>query len=1027
MAALKTLFQGDSLSIGFTFGTYDTSRIEHSYVYLNEVAFTTTLDAGVLRCAIPSSSTKQFCGNVPVLLVIDDSVFGVRKTAIGNIYFQSTGTFSDSSVNTGYNIEVAVIIEEDSTAISVTLLEAFRGYSSYDIYVKYTTDVPVLTEEEWNIAYNDLVSYEQSALASKNAAKISEDNSKSSETAAEGFKNTASTKATEAYDSAGAASISEQHSKTSEDNAKASELASEGFKNTANNQAEIATNKASEANTSAINAHDSELAAKTSEDNAKASELASSGFAIEAEGYKDTVLANTTLLGGIAYNAAAPTPAKSGYYDFISAGTKPAWLTGSVTSVAIGDRVIVVYANSAYTYTYQANPNTNIVQELGTGTNVVVSQNVSTINYAKAIEPIAHDAAAPSPIIPTGTTKTYEFSSGGICAWLANQIVEKGDKVTVALTAPSTYVRTYQDVVKRKVDDSNIVQTTGNSTTNIMSQNAVSVLIADGYVFGGYATVSETPSTPLRRTFKIASMAGTYAGYGNLKVYSNEIGIFIYVNSAWSKIGNSKSILTGISTNALFSTAVKEIYLSDLDYTQITEAKCMYCGVSGSNFYNALYVTIAGVTQQVFQETYSTILACRAAGSGIRKYASGDRYALIDYSELPEGVMQTISGIVFTHPLTLDFSPSINQYIKNAQNAVIVGTSNISDSENFNKSVLELMLGDLDTSTITKFTINYGAVTGSNFYNSFFVYTSSGTLNIFMDVYSTQAECAANAKGIKWNYSLGKGVQIDFTKLAYGTYYFTSLTLKRPVTIDYCPNLSTFHNRVDIWKNHAWNRLLFDTAICIGDSLTEGNIYDYPYHVGVVSALSYPTQLSKLGGWTITNAGESGITSINWWANKFANYTYSSYNLAFICLGANGGLTDTLATDVDPYEDYNNYANTNTGCYCKIIKGALAQNPKLVIVLVIDSIQSGNVTRTVIQKIGAKYGLPVIDLTDKKYFNLQETRYHGYKNASDQTNNIKDMLHFNAIGYAAMAHCIFSAFTNYCFDNPDVINSMRMY
>jgi hypothetical protein len=163
MAALKTLFQGDSLSIGFTFGTYDTSRIEHSYVYLNEVAFTTTLDAGVLRCAIPSSSTKQFCGNVPVLLVIDDSVFGVRKTAIGNIYFQSTGTFSDSSVNTGYNIEVAVTIEEDSTAVSVTVMEAFRGYSSYDIYVKYTTDVPILTESEWNDAYNDLVSYKEAA------------------------------------------------------------------------------------------------------------------------------------------------------------------------------------------------------------------------------------------------------------------------------------------------------------------------------------------------------------------------------------------------------------------------------------------------------------------------------------------------------------------------------------------------------------------------------------------------------------------------------------------------------------------------------------------------------------------------------------------------------------------------------------------------------------------------------------------------------------------------------------------------
>lgn len=165
----------------------------------------------------------------------------------------------------------------------------------------------------------------------------------------------------------------------------------------------------------------------------------------------EKITANTTLLGGIAYNAAAPTPGESGYYDFISAGTKPAWLTGTVTDVAVGDRVIVVYANSAYTYTYQANPNTNIVQELGIGTNVVVSQNVSTTNYAKSVEMIAHDAVAPSPVIPTGTTKTYEFSSGGVCTWLAggSASVKKGDKVTVAFTAPSTYVRTYQNVINR--------------------------------------------------------------------------------------------------------------------------------------------------------------------------------------------------------------------------------------------------------------------------------------------------------------------------------------------------------------------------------------------------------------------------------------------------------------------------------------------------------------------------------------------------------------------------------------------------
>jgi hypothetical protein len=81
---------------------------------------------------------------------------------------------------------------------------------------------------------------------------------------------------------------------------------------------------------------------------------------------------------------------------------------------------------------------------------------VDKANYAKSIEMIAHDATAPSPVIPTGTTKTYEFSSGGECAWITggSVTVEVGDKVSAAFTEPSTWVYTYHNVLKRKADAS---------------------------------------------------------------------------------------------------------------------------------------------------------------------------------------------------------------------------------------------------------------------------------------------------------------------------------------------------------------------------------------------------------------------------------------------------------------------------------------------------------------------------------------------------------------------------------------------
>ena len=57
-------------------------------------------------------------------------------------------------------------------------------------------------------------------------------------------------------------------------------------------------------------------------------------------------------LGAIAYNAAAPTPAASGYYEFNTAGSC-SWITGGAVTVKIGDRVSVKFtAPSTYVYTH---------------------------------------------------------------------------------------------------------------------------------------------------------------------------------------------------------------------------------------------------------------------------------------------------------------------------------------------------------------------------------------------------------------------------------------------------------------------------------------------------------------------------------------------------------------------------------------------------------------------------------------------------------------------------------------------------
>lgn len=189
----------------------------------------------------------------------------------------------------------------------------------------------------------------------------------------------------------------------------------------------------------------------------------------------------------------------------------------------------------------------------------------------------------------------------------------------------------------------------------------------------------------------------------------------------------------------------------------------------------------------------------------------------------------------------------------------------------------------------------------------------------------------------------------------------------------------------------------FSTAICIGDSVTEGvgSVPDY----SKIKNYSYPARLSKMTGWTIENGGKAGLTALQWWQQIFGNYEYSNYQIALIELGLNSGLTDTLDADVVG-DDYTQYADTNTGGYCKIIEGVKAQNENIFIVLLI-SVNMPSSTAGVVKKIGKKYSLPVIDLTDRTYITLSGSEYHPVSAGG----NI-DNIHLNLMGYLAKAKLI---------------------
>lgn len=174
----------------------------------------------------------------------------------------------------------------------------------------------------------------------------------------------------------------------------------------------------------------------------------------------------------------------------------------------------------------------------------------------------------------------------------------------------------------------------------------------------------------------------------------------------------------------------------------------------------------------------------------------------------------------------------------------------------------------------------------------------------------------------------------------------------------------------------------FNKVVCIGDSITEG---DQGPTFGAnltqrVTPWNYPYYLAKNTGWTCDNKGHSGYTTIAWW-DRHKNDDFSSYDTAIIFLGTNLGLTDTLASDVEPYTNYNDFANTNTGCYCKIISKLKADNPMIKIFILgtynVEQKTYWRTTQKVLAKIATKYNIPFHPtFGETEVANIFDMKYH---------------------------------------------------
>lgn len=199
-------------------------------------------------------------------------------------------------------------------------------------------------------------------------------------------------------------------------------------------------------------------------------------------------------------------------------------------------------------------------------------------------------------------------------------------------------------------------------------------------------------------------------------------------------------------------------------------------------------------------------------------------------------------------------------------------------------------------------------------------------------------------------------------------------------------------------------------TLCIGDSLTSGACYSDSRFNGASIDQNYPRYLAKIIQADVVNAGKSGYSASDWWLKVAPEYKdrYEKFDTFIIWLGTNNGLTDTLDEDVNAFDSYDDFANTETGYYCKIISQIKDMNPDAFIVLCNVFATKGNreTTNNVISQIATKYGCPVVNMTMLGTANHPEL--HG-----GVTN-----VHFGKAGNIYLANHIQDTINEYFNKNP---------
>lgn len=146
----------------------------------------------------------------------------------------------------------------------------------------------------------------------------------------------------------------------------------------------------------------------------------------------------------------------------------------------------------------------------------------------------------------------------------------------------------------------------------------------------------------------------------------------------------------------------------------------------------------------------------------------------------------------------------------------------------------------------------------------------------------------------------------------------------------------------------------------------------------------------------VVNAGKTGIGIQAYYDAWFDHYDYDTFDCIILWFGS-AGMYDDLDTP-----------GTESNAYCHMIEQIKLRSPNALIVLLNEFATGGDLqaTNDAINKIAAKYGLPVVDVSDLS----QQSRPELHKGANNR--------HMGKAGYVYLAHRIITGVSEWLNEDP---------